>query len=66
MTRRRLHRQPAALAAEEVATLRFVFTGLGGSDGEFANTGFASNVENLIAAAGHLREPGRPPHRSPK
>lgn len=54
-------RLAAALAAEGIATLRFDFTGLGGSDGEFANTGFASNVEDLVAAADHLRGTGRPP-----
>lgn len=54
-------RLSAALAAEGVATLRFDFTGLGGSDGEFANTDFASNVGDLIAAANHLRTEGRAP-----
>ncbi len=37
------------------AVLRFDFTGLGHSEGEFANTNFSSNVQDLIAAAGHLR-----------
>ncbi len=54
-------RLSAALAAEGIATLRFDFTGLGGSDGEFANTGFASNLEDLVAAADHLRAAGRAP-----
>ena len=36
--------------------MRFDFTGLGGSEGEFANTHFSSNVEDLIAAADHLRK----------
>ncbi len=36
--------------------LRFDFTGLGASEGEFANTNFSSNVDDLIAAAGWLRE----------
>ena len=36
--------------------LRFDFTGLGGSDGEFANTDFTSNVEDLVAAAAALEE----------
>lgn len=52
-------RLSAALAGEGIATLRFDFTGLGGSDGDFANTGFASNIEDLIAAAAHLRQTGR-------
>ena len=38
------------------ALLRFDFTGLGASDGEFANTNFSSNVDDLVAAAGWLRE----------
>jgi putative redox protein len=39
-----------------IAVLRFDFTGLGGSEGEFANTTFSSNVDDLIAAADHLRQ----------
>jgi len=39
-----------------IAVLRFDFTGLGASDGEFANTNFTSNVNDLIAAANHMRE----------
>ena len=38
-----------------IAVLRFDFTGLGHSDGEFANTNFSSNVGDLVAAAAHLR-----------
>ncbi len=44
------------LAARGVAVLRFDFTGLGHSDGEFANTTFTSNISDLVAAAGHLRD----------
>jgi len=44
-----------------VAVLRFDFTGLGGSEGEFANTNFSSNVGDLVAAAGHLRKHYRAP-----
>ena len=40
-----------ALAARGIAVLRFDFTGLGNSDGDFANTSFTSNVQDLIAAA---------------
>ena len=43
------------LAQLGIATLRFDFTGLGGSEGEFANTGFTSNIEDLVAAADQLR-----------
>ncbi len=38
------------------AVLRFDFTGLGMSQGEFANTNFSSNVQDLLAAAAYLRE----------
>jgi pimeloyl-ACP methyl ester carboxylesterase len=44
------------LAARGVAVLRFDFTGLGQSDGDFANTTFTSNVDDLVCAAGHLRD----------
>ncbi len=46
----------AALAEQGIATLRFDFTGLGGSEGEFANAGFATNIEDLVAAADALRD----------
>jgi len=38
------------------AVFRFDFTGLGMSEGEFANTNFSSNVQDLLAAAAYLRE----------
>jgi len=44
------------LAIHGIATLRFDFTGLGSSEGEFANTHFSSNVDDLVAAADHLRK----------
>lgn len=44
----------ARLAAMGIAVLRFDFTGLGHSEGEFANTTFTSNVEDLVAAATYL------------
>ena len=43
------------LAECGIAVLRFDFTGLGHSGGEFANTNFSSNVGDLVAAADHLR-----------
>lgn len=46
----------ARLAAMGFAVLRFDFTGLGHSEGEFANTTFTSNVEDLIAAAEYLAD----------
>lgn len=45
----------SALTERGFAVLRFDFTGLGHSEGEFANTGFSSNVEDLVAAADFLR-----------
>jgi uncharacterized OsmC-like protein/alpha-beta hydrolase superfamily lysophospholipase len=39
-----------------IAVLRFDFTGLGASEGEFANTTFSSNIDDLVAAADHLRK----------
>ncbi len=50
-----------ALAERGNAVLRFDFTGLGHSDGEFANTNFSSNVDDLIAAADYLRATRKPP-----
>jgi uncharacterized OsmC-like protein/esterase/lipase len=43
------------LAMCGIGVLRFDFTGLGMSEGEFANTHFSSNVDDLVAAANHLR-----------
>lgn len=45
-----------ALAERDIAVLRFDFTGLGQSGGDFANTDFSSNVDDLVYAADHLRE----------
>jgi len=44
------------LAGHGIAMLRFDFAGLGASAGDFGDTNFSSNVEDLIAAAGFLRE----------
>jgi uncharacterized OsmC-like protein/esterase/lipase len=44
------------LAMSGIGVLRFDFTGLGMSEGEFANTLFSSNVDDLVAAADHLRK----------
>ncbi len=44
----------ARLAGMGIAVLRFDFTGLGHSGGEFANTTFTSNVGDLVAAARYL------------
>src|ERR1700724_4001824 len=45
-----------ALAAKGIAVLRFDFTGLGSSEGDFANSTFSSNVADLVRAADHLRQ----------
>ena len=49
------------LTEHRVAVLRFDFTGIGASEGEFANTNFSSNVADLVAAAANLRRTYRPP-----
>jgi uncharacterized OsmC-like protein/alpha-beta hydrolase superfamily lysophospholipase len=49
------------LTALGIAVLRFDFTGLGSSEGEFANTTFSSNVADLVAAADQLRRVRRAP-----
>lgn len=48
------------LAALGIAVLRFDFTGLGHSGGEFANTNFSSNVADLKAAFNYMRDRGLP------
>ncbi len=50
-----------ALAARGIAVLRFDFTGLGSSEGDFANSTFSSNVADLVRAADHLRETRKGP-----
>ena len=42
------------LARLGIATLRFDFTGLGSSEGDFASVGFPNDVDDLVAAADHL------------
>lgn len=44
-----------ALRGQGIAVLRFDFTGLGSSEGDFANTNFSSNVGDLLKAADFLR-----------
>jgi putative redox protein len=51
----------AALTGLGIAVLRFDFTGLGSSEGEFANTTFSSNVADLLAAVDQLRKVKRAP-----
>lgn len=45
----------AGLVQAGLGVMRFDFTGLGMSEGEFANTNFSSNVADLVLAADHLR-----------
>lgn len=52
---RAVRRIAAELARGGIAVLRFDFTGLGASEGEFASTNFSSNVADLRAAADFLR-----------
>ncbi len=44
------------MAKRGFATLRFDFTGLGNSEGDFANTNFSSNVSDLLSAAEALKK----------
>src|SRR5688572_16580230 len=50
------------LAERGIAVLRFDFTGLGNSAGDFGNTNFSSNIADLVAAAAFLRAE----HEAPK
>ena len=53
---RAISRISQALNAEGIALFRFDFTGLGMSKGDFANTHFSSNVEDLVAAANYMKQ----------
>ncbi|MEP5732362.1 MAG: bifunctional alpha/beta hydrolase/OsmC family protein [Sulfitobacter sp.] len=54
-------RVAARLSGMGIAVLRFDFTGLGHSEGEFANTSFTSNVQDLVAACNFLNNRDMPP-----
>ena len=54
-------RVASELARRGFAVLRFDFTGLGASDGEFSNTNFSSNVEDLHKAVEYLRQTYKAP-----
>jgi len=45
-----------SLASIGIAVLRFDFTGLGSSDGDFENTNFSGNIEDIISAVNFLRD----------
>jgi putative redox protein len=49
------------LAELGFSTFRFDFTGLGESDGDFSNTNFSSNVDDLVAAYKYLKSEGHAP-----
>lgn len=49
------------LSDHGIAVLRFDFTGIGASEGEFANTNFSSNVDDLVAAAEFMARDYEPP-----
>jgi len=49
-------RMAKVLKEKNYALLRFDFTGLGASEGDFANTNFSSNVEDLLSAANFMRD----------
>jgi putative redox protein len=51
----------AALNRERIAVLRFDFTGLGQSEGEFADTNFTTNVADLVAASDYLAKEHQAP-----
>jgi putative redox protein len=51
----------SALVERGIAVLRFDFTGLGNSEGDFANTNFSSNIEDIKAAIEFLRAQNTPP-----
>lgn len=51
-----LSRISRALNKENIALFRFDYTGLGDSEGDFANTNFSSNIADLIAAANFMRK----------
>jgi len=50
-----------ALTGLEIAVFRFDFTGLGESEGDFANTNFSSNVDDLVAASEFMEQEFRAP-----
>ena len=50
-----------ALTQEDIAVLRFDFTGLGESEGDFSETNFSSNVDDIVSAANYMLSLGMPP-----
>jgi alpha-beta hydrolase superfamily lysophospholipase len=56
-----IHNIDESLTENGIAVLRFDFTGLGESEGDFEETNFSTNVVDLVAAARFLEEEHRPP-----
>ncbi len=50
-----------SLTAHGIAVLRFDFTGIGSSEGDFANSDFSANTSDLLSAADYLRSQHRAP-----
>ena len=50
-----------ALTARNIAVFRFDFTGLGESEGDFADSTFTSDVKDLISASEKMEKLGKPP-----
>lgn len=49
------------LTGQGIGVLRFDFTGIGMSEGDFSNTNFTSNVDDLVLAADHMRQEYKAP-----
>lgn len=45
-----------ALTEEGIGVFRFDFTGLGESEGDFSDTNFSSNIEDLVAASEYMKK----------
>lgn len=56
-----LHYISRALTQRHIAVLRFDFTGLGESGGDFSESNFTTNVEDLLCAARYLEKHHQPP-----
>ena len=50
-----------ALTKNRIAVMRFDFMGLGNSEGDFADSNFSTNIDDLIAAAEYLEKHHQPP-----
>jgi len=50
------------LLDQNIAVFRFDFTGLGDSEGDFSNTNFTSNVQDILSAANFMEQQGYAPH----